>query len=73
MNKRVDGGIVAISDYFTTDINRLDFVKDILQRYALVMVRDKNNPVHFNFITMEDILSNAADDVDWTDKFVSNK
>lgn len=51
------------------DLNQSDFVKDVMQRYGL-MVRKIRNRNHFEFIRIQDLLTNTSSAEDWSDKLV---
>lgn len=64
---RIDPNEIDFSDAFK-DFNTKDFVREIFQRFALTIYKDKYTP-DYRFLTLSEQLLNA-DTVDWSDKFV---
>jgi hypothetical protein len=65
----VSGGtLISVQDYMSTELKQKDFVKDILQRYGLIMLRERENPNEYRFISMESLLEDRTNNRDWTDK-----
>jgi hypothetical protein len=62
------GSLVTVQDYMSTELTQKDFVKDILQRYGLVMIRERENINQYQFISMEDLLDTRENSRDWTTK-----
>ena len=54
----------------STELTRKDFVKDILQRYGLMMLREKDNTNQYSFISMNDLLGDRTNSIDWTSKLI---
>ena len=65
------GDLLLMDNYITNNLKQIDFVKDIVQRYGLILVRDKHDSTLYNFIQMEDLLTDRTNSVDWTDKLIS--
>lgn len=64
---RIDPNDIDFSDAFK-DFNTKDFVREIFQRFALTIYKDKYTP-DYRFLTLSEQLLNA-DTIDWTNKFV---
>ena len=62
------GSLIEVKDYMSTELTQKDFVKDILQRYGLVMIRERDNTSEYRFISMEDLLDDRVNNIDWTNK-----
>lgn len=56
-------------NYIMPEIRQIDFIKDFLIRFGLVMVQGQGNSITFKHI--EDILNDRANAVDWTSKRVN--
>jgi hypothetical protein len=50
------------------DYNQLDFVKEIMQRYGLIF-RKARNTKEYEFIKIDDLLTDYANSEDWSDKY----
>lgn len=66
--KITGGTLIEVQDYMSTELTQKDFVKDILQRYGLIMIRNKINPNEYEFTAMEDLLEVRTNNIDWTEK-----
>lgn len=72
-NINLQGGVQVVkpSDYIS-DIRQIDFLKDVVNRYGLVL-----NPVSgtndYRFERIEDLLKNRSEAEDWTEKLSSIK
>lgn len=66
--KITGGSLIEVGEYASTELTQKDFVKDIMQRYGLIMLRDKINPNEYEFISMEDLLEDRTNITDWTEK-----
>lgn len=62
------GTFIEVNDYITTGLLQKDFVKDILQRYGLIMLRNAINPNEYEFISMDALLGDRTNNIDWTEK-----
>ena len=60
-------GVVSISAMLDDNYSKLDFIKDIITRFRLVMVPDKNIVGNFIIEPWEDYIG-SGDLFDWTDK-----
>lgn len=62
------GTLVTMNDYISTELTQKDFVKDILQRYGLIMLRNRIDFNQYDFIQMETLLDDRLNNIDWTSK-----
>lgn len=60
------GQLISVTDYIG-DLNQLDFVKDIIRRYGLILHPIKNT-ADYNFEQIENILNDKENAEDWTSK-----
>ena len=65
------GTEINLQNYMSSDLTQKDFVKDVLQRFGLIMIRDRENTSIYEFIEIEELLNNRTNAVDWTDKIIS--
>ncbi len=49
-----------------------DFIKDIMQRFGLVMIPRKNNKKHYEFVTIEELLNDRINIENWSSKYISH-
>ena len=63
------GQLIEVSDYIG-DMNQLDFVKDIINRYGLIL-RPLRDSGEFEFKQLDNILSDIDSAEDWTNKIAS--
>jgi len=52
------------------DISQLDFIKDIMHRYGLLVKLDKKDPKHLIFKNISNLFKEDANKENWSDKFV---
>lgn len=65
-------GEISISPLLPEDYKQIDFVKDILNKYRLVLAPDKNNPTNFIIEPWVNYIA-SGDEFDWTDKLDVSK
>ena len=65
-------GQFAINYLFDEDYKQIDFIKDMITKFRLVMAPDKNNPRNFIIETWSDYIA-SGDVFDWTDKVDHSK
>jgi hypothetical protein len=64
--KSQDGYIANYNDTLI-DFSLKDFVTEVMQRFGLTMIKDKNRN-HLKFLTLKELISNI-NVLDWSDKF----
>lgn len=70
--KQVSGGRYIASSKMNIDVKQLDFVKDILTRYGLVIYADPANPNHYITKSINNLLDTQKNNVvDWSEKLIS--
>jgi len=55
----------------SSDLSQKEFVKDILQRYGLILSRNRIDPSIYELISMETLLDDTENAVDWSSKLIS--
>lgn len=65
--EEITGGQFIDFSLFVSEMDQHAFVKDIMQRYGLVMKPLRNSNA-YEFIQFEDLLNRKADAEDWSDK-----
>lgn len=51
------------------DLKQIDFVKDIMQHFGLLMQK-KRNELTYSFITIKKLISDRSNTLDWSGKFI---
>lgn len=64
------GGFFINFNQMIGDMNQLDFIKDILYRYGLIL-KPVNNNTGYEFIQYEELLNSRNSANNWTDKLVN--
>lgn len=67
---KLDGGTTVDPSGFMPDMEQKEFVKEIMQRYGLVMIQNRFKKTEYLFVQIEDLLNDRANAVDWTDKLI---
>ncbi|MEM9076313.1 MAG: hypothetical protein AAGC43_04700 [Bacteroidota bacterium] len=68
----ITGGVyIPMNDYVVTDLKQIDFVKDILQRFGLIMTRDAIDPQNYIFTRIQDVLNDRENAQDWSSKLIN--
>ena len=62
-----EGGQLIDFSLFTSDMAQIDFVKDVIQRYGLILHPIQNSTA-YRFSQLETLLEDRADAEDWTEK-----
>ena len=65
-------GQFSISNLFDDEYKQIDFIKDMITKFRLVMAPDKDNPKNFIIETWSDYIA-SGDVFDWTDKVDHSK
>lgn len=65
-------GLVGMAAQFDEDYKQIDFIKDMLTKFRLVMAPDKSNPKNFIVETWDNYIG-KGDLYDWTDKVDKSK
>lgn len=60
---------VDVKSSVGSTIKQIDILKDIMQRYALILKPDVDNKNHLYFKGIESLLNNRGDAIDLTDRF----
>lgn len=66
LSLQTGGQLIQVSE-FIGDLGQLDFLKDIIRRYGIVLHPIRNSS-DYRFIQLESILSNRNSAEDWTEK-----
>jgi len=71
INNLSGGTVIKVNDYMSSDLSQKEFVKDILQRYGLILSRNRIDPSIYELISMETLLDDTENAVDWSSKLIS--
>jgi hypothetical protein len=66
-------GEISIAPLLSNEYKQIDFVKDIITKFRLVMAPDKTNPTNFISIEPWSTYIASGDEFDWTDKLDVSK
>ncbi len=66
------GGIFLDYSKLLPGLTQKDFVKEVMQRFGLLMRPHKFNKQHYEFIEIEKLLNDRENAEDWSSKFVSH-
>ena len=67
-----DGQLIDLSELLPK-MTQLDFLKEILWRYGLMIRQDRTRPNRYEFKYIEDILRGKEGVADWSSKYVGNQ
>ena len=66
----VAGGQLIDFQTLYGDVSQTAFLKDIMQRYGMLLIKDLNVDNHLKFTTFETLLQDKTNAEDWTNKLV---
>jgi len=66
----LSGGFLVDFSTMMGDTTQLDFIKDVMQRYGLVLKPNEGNVNSYSFIQFEELLNDKVGAEDWSDKLV---
>lgn len=67
---KYEGGTLINPSRTVGDLEQLAFIKDMLQRFGLIMLKSRQNDNEYRFVTFEELLNDRANAQDWTDKLI---
>lgn len=66
------GAVIYPQNEIDCNYKKIDFIKDILRKFRLVMSPDKNNPTKFNIVNWAEYIG-SGEIYDWTEKLAVDK